>query len=101
MILFFTHLPGTPSNPASGTLPKRFKLPPIGETERTKVNLRKVDKEPTELAGHIVFGRNNIQKILDDADVEIYTTRISQGNPRTGDAYRQYRRYGIEFIPHS
>ena len=53
------------------SLPQRFVLPSAREAHSGGVDGWIVGKKSIDLGLHVVMGRNDVQKILDDAEVEI------------------------------
>ena len=67
--------------------PQGLILPPIRETKSMKVYLRKINDKPAQFRKHIIVGRDDIKKILDDTKAEIDFPLVDRNcNPRTAHA---------------
>ena len=58
-------------------LPQRFALPSAREAHSGDVDRRVSGEQSIDLRFHVVVGRNDVEKILDDAKVKIDTQWVS------------------------
>ena len=86
----------------SPALPKRFVLPTCRESHDGGVDCGKIGKESVYFVEHVVVGRNDVNKILDDTYIEVYSKGIcGQCNPRLEYTLWQGRHDGVLFVPNT
>ena len=83
-------------------LPQRFVLPSTGEAHGGCVDGWVVGKKRIDFGLHVVMGRNDVQEILDDAEVKVNSKRICwQIYPVSSHTVGKHRTYGILLVPNT
>ena len=88
--------------PCNELRPQRFVLPPFRESKSPQVNLGIVVEEGHHLVQHIVIGRYDIEEILDDTYIIVYSAFIRRERyPRTNHTLHIIWDYLVYFIPNA